>query len=302
MDDVTRPHGGIDKTADNDGCSSARQNVEDDTINLADYLRVIIKHRRMIFWICSITVITTAIISMLLSKYYAATATVVPPVDLLQKESALLGSIKNPMLRQAVDVTSIADMYVGILKSRSVADALIERFDLATVYGIKGSVAGIRQVLNSRTSIKVGDEGIVSITVEDRDPCQAAALANAYVEELDRQNKRLFVGQAASKKVFLENRLKEIEQELSQIDNLLSRDAKIKEMLYELLTREFEIAKIEEAKSMPTIQVLDKAVVPEKKSKPERRKMVMLSAVIALLGGIFTAFAREYVTKVNTSC
>ena len=174
-----------------------------------------------------------------------------------------------------MDVGSISDMYVGILRSRSVADALIERFDLASVYKIPKSDSTVRQILQDRTSIKVGDEGIVTITVEDRDPCQAANLANAYVEELDRQNKRLFVGQATSKKVFLENRLKEIEKELSRIDNLLSRDAKIKEMLFELLTKEYEIAKIEEAKSMPTIQVLDKADVPEKKCKPKRTRMVL---------------------------
>ena len=299
MDDVTRPHGDIDKTADNGGCSSARQNVEDDTINLADYLRVISKHRRMIFWICTIAVITTGIVCLLLPESFAATATVVPPVDLLQKESALLGSIKNPMLRQAVDITSIADMYVGILKSRSVADALIEGFDLGKVYKVKRSFSAVRQILHDRTAIQVGDEGIVVITVEDRDPCRAAALANAYVEELDRQNKRLFVGQAASKKVFLENRLKEIEQELSRIDNLLSRDAKIKEMLFELLTREYEIAKIEEAKSMPTIQVLDRAVVPEKKCRPKRVRMVLLTGVASLFVSIFAAFIREHFAQMS---
>jgi uncharacterized protein involved in exopolysaccharide biosynthesis len=64
---------------------------------------------------------------------------------------------------------------------------------------------------------------------------------------------------AESKKIPLENRLKEIKQELNQIDSMLSSDAKIKEMLFELLTKEYEIAKIEEAKSMPTIQVLDSA-------------------------------------------
>jgi len=192
-------------------------------------------------------------------------------------------------------------MYVGILQSRSVADAIIERFDLAGVYKIKDSVSSVRQILQNRTFINVTDEGIVKITVEDGDPCRAAALANAYVEELDRQNKRLFIGQASSKKIFLENRLKEIEQELSGIDNLLSRDAKIKEMLFELLTREYEIAKIEEAKSMPTIQVLDKAVVPEKKSRPKRRQMVILAGVTSLFISVFAAFVREHLARTSLS-
>jgi uncharacterized protein involved in exopolysaccharide biosynthesis len=300
MDDITRPGSGSEKPVtgafENIGSSSDRQDDAGE-INLVDYLRVLSKHRRMIFWICIITVILTAVGSMFLPKSFAATTSVVPSMDVLQRDMGLAGGIgaaKNSMLRQVMNVGGISDMYVGILRSRSVADALIERFDLPSVYKISKSDSSIRQILRDRTSIKVGDEGIVTITVEDGDPCQAANLANAYVEELDRQNKRLFVGQATNKKVFLENRLKEMEKDLSRIDNLLSRDAKNKEMLFDLLTKEYEIAKIEEAKSMPTIQVLDKAEPPEKKCKPNRRRMVFFAGAISLFAAIAAAFVREY--------
>jgi hypothetical protein len=111
---------------------------------------------------------------MLLPKSYAATASVVPPVDLLQKESALLGAVKSPMLRQAMNATGIVDMYVGILRSRSVADALVERFDLGQFHGIKASISAVRQTLQGRTTVRVTSEGIIAITVEDSDPCRAA--------------------------------------------------------------------------------------------------------------------------------
>jgi uncharacterized protein involved in exopolysaccharide biosynthesis len=305
MDDATRPGSGADKTnvgvpVNADG-SSTQQDGEDE-INLADYLRVISKHRRMIFWICTITVITTAVISMRLPKMYAATVSVMPPIDILQKEASMaggLGAAKSSILRNAMDVTSISDMYVGILRSRSVADTIIERFDLGKVYKVKHGFSIVRQILGSRTFIKVTKDGIVTITVEDNDPCRSASLANAYVEELDRQNKRLFVGQASNKKVFLENRLREIKQELSQIDSMLSRDAKIKEMLFELLTREYEIAKIEEAKSMPTIQVLDRAEPPERKCKPKRIQMVLLAGITSLFVGVFAAFVREHFARMS---
>lgn len=304
MDDTTRPRVSAYKSntsiAEKPGCSAAPQDTGDESISLVDYLRVITSRRRMIFWVCTIAVVMTGIVSLLLPKSYAATASVVPPMDVLQKESgAGLGAIKSSMLRKAMDVSGITDMYVGILRSRSIADALIERFDLPAVYGIKKDISAVRQKLSARTSIKVTYEGIVTITVEDRDPCRAADIANAYVEELDRQNKRLFVGQASSKKIFLENRLREIEQELSRIDNLLSRDAKIKEMLFELLTREYEIAKIEEAKSMPTIQVLDNAVVPEKKCKPKRRQMVLLAGATGLFFSVIGAFVHEHFTRTS---
>jgi tyrosine-protein kinase Etk/Wzc len=306
MDDETRPEGDTGgKTADISGdknSSSARQEGADESIiNLSDYFRVIIKQRRMIFWFCVVVVIATAIVSLFLPKYFAATTSVLPPIDVLAKEFGAggLGGAKSDLLRKAMDVTSIADMYVGILKSRSIADAIIERFDLVKVYRVKNDFSLVRQILGRGTSIQLTDEGIINITVEDRDPCRAAAMANAYVEELDRQNKRLFVGQAASKKVFLENRLNEIQAELRNIDNIPSREARIKEMLFELLTKEFEVAKIEEAKSMPTIQILDRAVVPEKRSRPKRKHMVFLAGVTGLFVSVIGALARDRLSKMS---
>jgi len=123
---------------------------------------------------------------------------------------------------------------------------------LTRVYEVEGATYKARKKLRENTNMDASDEGIVYIAVEDRDPNRAAAIANAYVEELDEQNKRLSSGQATSKRVFLETRLKEIEQKLSRIESIPSHEAQVQEMLYELLIRESEIAKIEEAKSMPT--------------------------------------------------
>jgi uncharacterized protein involved in exopolysaccharide biosynthesis len=50
---------------------------------------------------------------------------------------------------------------------------------------------------------------------------------------------------------------------------------------------------------MPTIQILDWAVMPEKKCKPKRVQMVMLSGITALFIAIFAAFVREYFSNVN---
>jgi len=288
---------------ENKNQSNTQQNstAENDEINLIDYLHVIYKYRRMIVWICGIVVVTTAIISLLVPKVYSADVSIVPPLDLIQKQSTMLGKLGagSALLNKAIGISNIADLYASILESRAVVDSIVNRFDLMKVYKEKKYKSNVRKKLKSNTSITVSDEGIVTVTVEDLDPSRAAAMANAYMEELDRQNKRLSAGTATSKRFFLKNRLKEIEQELSKIENLLSREAKIKEMLYELLTREYEIAKIEEAKSMPTIQILDRAIASEKRCKPKRMRMIILSATIALFAAVFAAFAREYFAKVN---
>jgi tyrosine-protein kinase Etk/Wzc len=274
---------------------------DEESVNLADYLRVVSRNRRIIFWICAVIVIVTAVISLILPKKYAATASILPPMEFLQDQAKLttslgLGLGKGGLASQLLGMSNIADMYVEILKSQVIADAIINRFDLMKLYHKKYRSEALIK-LSDNTIIKGSSEGIVSITVLDRDRNRAAEMANAYVDELDRQNKRLSMGQSTSKRVFLENRLKEIQAELSNIENITSREARIKEMLFELLTKEYEIAKIEEAKSMPTIQILDRAVVPEKKYSPKRIQMIVLAGIAGLFVSILFAFSREYFAR-----
>ena len=295
MDDIQNQ--GWDRNKD-------QQALQDEEINLLDYLRVIYKFRKMIVLICAVAVVTTAIVVLSSPKTYSATTSVVPPVDILQRESQLatgLGGVRDSMLRKAMGVTSIAQMYVSILESRAVTDAIIDRFDLMKVYQENQYRSNARNKLRNCTAIKVSDEGIVTITVKDRDPNRVAAMANAYVEELDQRNKRLSSGQATSKRVFLESRLKEMEHQLSNIENIPAREARIKETLYEMLWQEYELAEIEEAKSMPTIQVLDRAVVPELRMPRGTTKKTALAGVVSLMLAIFVAFGREYFGKIRAT-
>jgi uncharacterized protein involved in exopolysaccharide biosynthesis len=198
------------------------------------------------------------------------------------------------MLKKAIGITSIANLYVGILESRIVEDEIIERFNLVEVYGVKNRTeAALR--LHKNTVFNASDDNILRIRVKDKDPSRAADMANAFVEELDRQNKRLSAGQATSKRIFLGNRLKEIEARMGEIDTMLAREAAVQEMLFELLTKEYEIAKIEEAKSMPTIQVLDQAEVPEKRMARGTIRKTFLAGFTAFVLGVMVVLAREYV-------
>lgn len=270
-----------------------------DEINLIDYFRVIYKYRRMILCICLIAIATTAIISLSKPNIYSATASIVPPMDIIQKEAGgALGARRSSMLANIMGVMNIAGIYIHFLESRIVTDAIIDRFDLLKVYNVKERFMA-HEILKGNTSTEATNQGIFYITVKDKDPCMAAAMANAYVEELDRLNKRLSSGQATNKREFIEKRLKEIDGQLSDIVNIPKKKAEVLETLYGTLVVEYELARIEEAKSMPTIQILDKAVVPEVKCKPRRRQMVMLSAIAALFLAVFAAFAREYFAKAN---
>ena len=88
---------------------------------------------------------------------------------------------------------------------------------------------------------------------------------------------------------------------VEEIERLQSREVQIKEMLFELLNRECEIAKIEEAKSMPTIQVLDKAITPEKGMGRGTAKMGILAGIATMMLGVFIGFGREYVAGIRST-
>lgn len=274
----------------------------DDEIDLLDYLRVIWRHRWMICLLCPLAMGLTVVISFNKPRQYESAVTIVPPLDILQQESAGgLGSLNNPLLRRMMDTAagSIAKMYVEILESREVADTIIDRFHLMEVHEKVRYRTEVRQRLRANTSIKTTDGGAVRITVVDRDPNRSTAIANAYVEELDKRNKKLSVSQATSKRVFLENRLKEVESKLSKIDNTLSREVETQERLYQILVEQYEMAKIEEARNMPTIQVLDPAVVPELPAGRGTIKKGVLVGVAAFMLGIFLAFTVEYIARVR---
>jgi uncharacterized protein involved in exopolysaccharide biosynthesis len=270
-------------------------------MNVFEYLRVLYKYRWMVFVICTLAAVGTGAVCYCSRPRYTARTSLVPPSDALQGRGGLgmgmLSGGETALLRNFMNTSDVTDTYVGILESRAVADAIVERFHLANAYGTGGSKARARARLERNTDIRVSDKGIIHIQVVDDDRYRAAELANAYVEELNRQNKRLATGQAASKRAFLEARLQEVEQKLSHIDSLRSEDARVQEMLHEMLVRECEVAKIEEARSVPMIQVLDPAIPAEMRNPRGTIRKAALAALIALVCTMFLAFAREYVSE-----
>jgi uncharacterized protein involved in exopolysaccharide biosynthesis len=107
-----------------------------------------------------------------------------------------------------------SDMYVGILKSRSIADELIKQFELQRVYREK-RMTDTRRELDRHSVIRSGKDGLITIEVEDKDPNRAAKMANAYVQELYKANQRLAISEASQRRVFFEKQLEDEKQALS---------------------------------------------------------------------------------------
>jgi uncharacterized protein involved in exopolysaccharide biosynthesis len=77
----------------------------------------------------------------------------------------------------------------------------------------------------------------------------------------------------------------------------LKRDVLIQQKVFELLTQQYELAKIEEAKDDITFQVIDTAIPPEKRIKPKRTQNVALAAVVSVFLSIFLVFFLEFVER-----
>jgi uncharacterized protein involved in exopolysaccharide biosynthesis len=119
------------------------------------------------------------------------------------------------------------DLYVGMLKSRTVADNLIARFELQRLYD-EMTVFETRKELAKNSTITSGRDGIITIEFEDRDPKRAASIANGYVEELYKLTTSLAITEASQRRLFFENQLTQTREQLSKAEVALRQaiDAK----------------------------------------------------------------------------
>ncbi len=355
-----------------------------------DSLIIIAKHKKLVAVITSAMTLMCLTIALLLPNVYTGIVKLMPPQQSQSSAAMLLGQLGGLGLLAGgqLGIKNPNDLYVGMLNSRTVADALIERFKLQQLYDA-GTMVETRKVLAENTAITAGKDGLITIEVDDNDPSRAAAMANAYAEQLDKLTQTLAVTEAAQRRLFFARQVKEakdnlaaaeillkttqeqtgliklddqgraiieavatlraqiaakeielrsmrtfatqgnpdyirvqeqlvgLQTELSKLERRRSttagdvlvptakvpqagleylrrfRDVKYHETVFELLAKQFEMAKIDEAKDAAIIQVVDRAVPPDRKSKPKRLLIVVLGMIAGLFLALITAFVRE---------
>ncbi len=373
---------------------------EIEEVHLLDYVLVLLKRKKLIAAITCAISLLSIIYVLVIPPIYEGTARILPP----SKGGASMG-----LLSQLSSIAGMAsalpgmpgtpsDLYVGMLTdSRTIADAMIDRFKLMEVYD-KDNRVDTRNALSKRLrAMSDRKSGIITITVEDEDPKRAADMANAFVEELAKINNTLAVADARQKRLFFEGQLKETitalrvaeedlksfqektgaiqissqagavvegiaslraqiaakeiqikvmrtyftensrdvrraEEELAGMKEQLKkleaggdksygstiiptgevpalsveylrklREFKFQETLYEMLSKMYESARLDEASDVSSIQVVDSAVVPEKRSKPKRTLTVVLATVLGFFFAVLASFFAEYWEKMSQS-
>jgi uncharacterized protein involved in exopolysaccharide biosynthesis len=369
--------------------------LEDSREWQAERLRLLWGRRQFFLRVAGIALVASTLIAFLIPKQYTSTAQLMPPDAQSTSGMAMmaafaakgggLGSVAGDLL----GMKSTGALFIGVIRSETSQDRLVEQFDLRKVYG-KSMVIDARMKLDENTSVSEDRKsGIINLSVTDRNPQRAAALAAAYVDELNSLVAELSTSSAHRERVFLEERLKFVKQDLDDASNQLAqfssknntidikeegkaiveaaanlagqmiaaesqleglrqiytdsnprvqslnarvgelrrqlqkaggtgsqsareeahgvdpssempfpsirnlpllgvkyaehyRHTKIQETVYELLTEQYELAKVQEAKEIPSVKLLDPAKIPEKKSFPPRLVIMLLGTFLAL--------------------
>jgi uncharacterized protein involved in exopolysaccharide biosynthesis len=372
-----------------------------------DRLDVLWDQRGFLLKVTAIGLVIAILIAFLIPKRYVSTTQLMPPdsqsttsmmmlAGLAQKGGSGLGAMAGDLL----GIKSSGALFVGVLQSQTVENSLIQQFDLTKVYGKKYQQEAREQLAENTSVLEDRKNGIIAIQVTDRSPERAAAIANAYVIELNLKMAQLSTSSAHRERVFLEDRLKSVKQDLEdadtqlaqfssknetldiqtqgkamleaagtlsgeliaaqseleglkqiysdnnvrvrslnarveelhkQLDKLMGdngnnkdasaattdssndavypsmrklpllgvkyadyyRRAKVQETVFELLTEQYELAKVEEAKETPSIKVLDVAQIPEKKSYPPRLVIIFSGALIAFASCVIWIFVSK---------
>ncbi len=353
-------------------------------ISLCELFSALSRRRRQMVVPVLLAFMLSMVVAFLIPAEYNAEAVILTPQQAQPSLSSMAqfaggaeSGLSSLSLLAGFGLRNPSDLYVGILNSRTIADALISKFNLMEVYGDK-YLKMARKHLKENTTIKAGKDTLIHIEVWDRNPNRAAQLANAYMNELAQRNSTVALSEASQRRLFFEQQLAKekdqltnaeialrntqqftglvvptgqaealirsasqlhaeilgrqaqlagmkgyaaddnpryqmVKRELASLQSELNslekgqhvagtpelplgklpeagleyirkyRDLKYHETLFEALAKQYEAARLDEAKAAPMVQVIDRAVVPEKKSWPPRSIIVMVSTVLAAM-------------------
>lgn len=197
---------------------------EGEAIHFLEPFIVLAKRKALLFLLPMGAGLLTAVVSLLLPKTYTAEVKIMPPQQTQSLSASMLGQLA-PLANMAgkdLGLRNPGDLYVAMLRSRTVADDLIQRFDLEKVYKQRRTIDTEKQ-LENLTEITVGKEGVISVSASDRDPKRAADLANAYIEELRKLTQTLAVTEAGRRRLFFKREVVQASDELAQAESALQK-------------------------------------------------------------------------------
>ena len=193
--------------------------ARDEGIDLLYILLVLARDRRCIAIVTLAAVLLGTVIVFLLKPTFTATATILPPKEQQSSISAMLGQLV-PLSALAGGtggagglLKNPADVYIGMIMSRTVADRMIDRFHLQSLYKTR-TMVDTRKAFKKRITAEAAKDSLIEISVEDHDPHRASEMANGLVDELYHLTSTLAITEAAQRRLFFNQQLDDEKQAL----------------------------------------------------------------------------------------
>ncbi|MGK9477431.1 GumC family protein [Melioribacter sp. OK-6-Me] len=212
---------------------STEHQVEIVGSSFIEFLSVLVKYRKFLFWFIFTITAGTTIYALLAPKWYKSTASVLAAErnDILSTLSGLSSLAKgfsaSKGLAALTGGNTETDRYIAILKSATLTDEIIKKFRLREEYDMEDDYyEKVVKKWQSNLELEIQDEGNLTITVYDKDPQKAADIANYMVNRLNEINTQLSITNAKANREFIEKRYL---QNLTDIKNLETEMQKFQE-------------------------------------------------------------------------
>ncbi|NUO79661.1 hypothetical protein HUU05_06270 [candidate division KSB1 bacterium] len=196
--------------------------MEEKEVKIFDYLAVIVKWRHLFVINFLIVSVITAIISLIMPKWYRATAVILPSKESDMESFNLAALAANlPISGLGLNLgTSQLTNFVAILKSRTVRQTIAERFQLQRIYD-QEDIEKTLQEMDDNIDFIIGKEGQIVIEVLDKSPQRSADMANSFVVLLDSINTKFKLTRARNHRILVERRFTENIEALHEAEQKL---------------------------------------------------------------------------------
>ena len=242
-----------------DGASLSETPSNDYEVSLIDVLTQLAYRKWLIAKVTGLAALVGVVLCFVLPVRYTATTKIMPPQQTQSTASMLMmnqlsgggGSSLAALAGGGFGMKNPNDIYIGLLTSRTIADAIIQKFSLAAIYHSNDMTAA-RKELAGNTVVTSGKNGFISVSVTDKDKKRVAEMANAYTDQLRVLTQTLAVTEASQRRLFYEEQLKQAKealvaaelafQQVQQQNGLVQLDAQAKAMIESLSVLRAQVA------------------------------------------------------------
>lgn len=250
--------------AEDKAFASGETGMMREEVSLIEVLTQLAKRKWLIAKVTGCTILAGAILAFALPVRYTAMTAIMPPQQTPSSAVLFMNQLTNSGASSGAGALAAAagmglglgiknpnDIFLGLLKSRPIADAIVRKFNLLEVYRSRDMTAA-RKKLENNTDIASEKSGFISVSVTDRDKKRAADIANEYTAQLRVLTKSIAVTEASQRRLFYEGQLKEAKealigaemnfQQVQQSKGMVQLDAQAKAMIEGLTALRAKVA------------------------------------------------------------